>query len=59
MTLICDRCESHDLRITAQSYNGDDAFEGYECGNCGATGSLTHDSVTGTTLSGCLGSDRL
>jgi hypothetical protein len=58
MTLICDRCGSHDLRITAQSYNGDDAFEGYECGNCGATGSLTHDR-TGTTLLGCLGSDRL
>jgi hypothetical protein len=59
MTLICERCGSHDLRITAQSYNGDDAFEGYECGTCGATGSLTHDSLTGTTLDGCLGSDGL
>ena len=60
MTLICERCGSHDLRITAQSYNGDDAFEGYECGTCGATGSLTHDSLTDrTTLGGCLGSDGL
>jgi len=54
MTLVCERCGSHDLRITAQSYGEQSAFEGYECG---ATGSLTHDDVIGTTLDGCLESD--
>ena len=57
MTLVCERCGSYDLRITAQSYGDQSAFEGYECGACGATGSLTHDDVIGTTLDGCLGSD--
>ena len=56
MTLVCS-CGSYDLRITAQSYDGPRAFEGYKCGECGRTGSLIHDDVTGTTLSGCLGSD--
>ena len=41
MTLVCERCDSYDLRITAQSYDGPHAFEGYECGACGATGTLT------------------
>ena len=59
MTLICERCGSYDLHITAQSYDGDHAFEGYECGGCGATGSLTNDPTLGTSLDGCLGSDGL
>ena len=59
MTLVCETCGSYDLHITAQSYDGPRAFEGYECDGCGATGSLTHDDVTGTTLDGCLGSDGL
>lgn len=57
MTLVCERCGSYDLHITAQSYGDRSAFEGYECGACGATGSLTHDDVTGTMLDGYLGSD--
>lgn len=54
-TLSCARCgHGWGLVITRQSY-GDGAFEAYECEDCGATGSLTHDGVTNrTTLSGCL-----
>jgi hypothetical protein len=52
-TLACE-CGSLELAITAQSYHGDSAFEGYECETCGRTGTLDHDPVTGTTLSGCL-----
>jgi len=51
--LSCE-CGALELEITAQSYNGDSAFEAYECEVCGQTGTLTHDSITGTTLSGCL-----
>lgn len=54
-TLSCSRCGSGwGLVITNQSYDGDHAFEAYECEECGATGSLSHDPVGGTTLSGCL-----
>lgn len=56
MTLQC-QCGSYALSITSQSYGESGAFEAYECEHCGRTGSLTHDDVTGTTLSGCLGSD--
>jgi hypothetical protein len=56
MTLQCT-CGSYDLRITAQSYGEQSAFESYECGACGRTGTLTNDNVTGTTLSGCIGGD--
>lgn len=48
------KCGSHDLRITAQSYSGERTFEGYKCGVCSRTGTLTHDGITGTTLTGCL-----
>ena len=57
MTLVCE-CGSYALEITAQSYNGDRAYEGYRCEHCGRTGSLTHDPTFGTSLDGCLGSDR-
>jgi hypothetical protein len=56
MTLQC-QCGSYALSITSQSYGESSAFEAYECEHCGRTGSLTHDDVTGTTLSGCLGRD--
>ena len=59
MTLQCDECGSYALAITAQSYDGDHAFESYECEHCGASGSLTHDPTLGTTLDGCLGRDGL
>ena len=45
MTLQCDECGSYALAITAQSYDGDHAFESCECEHCGASGSL---SVTRT-----------
>jgi hypothetical protein len=56
MTLRCS-CGSYDIRITAQSYGDQSAFEGYECGTCGRTGSLTHTEYGSTTLDGCLESD--
>ena len=56
MTLRCT-CGSYDLRITAQSYGDGHAFEGYECGACGRTGTVTNDDVTGSTLSGCIRGD--
>ena len=51
--LTCS-CSSVALEITEQSYGEQSAFEGYKCETCGRTGSLTHDDVTGTTLTGCL-----
>lgn len=54
MTLSC-QCGSVALTITSQSYNGDSAYEAYECETCGRTGALDHDGTTGrTSLSGCL-----
>ncbi|EMA41450.1 hypothetical protein [Halococcus hamelinensis] len=53
-TLSCSRCgHGWGLTITTGSHNGDRAFEVYEC-ECGATGTLTHDEITGTALTGCL-----
>ena len=59
MTLRCTNCGSYALEITSQSYSDNgDAFEGYECENCTATGSLRHDaSLNRTTLSGAIESD--
>lgn len=56
MTLVCDGCRSYDFRIIAQSYDGDHAYEVYECG-CGRTGSLTNHPTLGTMLDGCVTSD--
>jgi hypothetical protein len=57
MTLICS-CGSHALKIVRQSYGEQSAFEVYECEACGDTGTLNHDDVTGTALTGCLTRDR-
>ncbi|HET7322746.1 MAG TPA: hypothetical protein VFJ06_00255 [Halococcus sp.] len=57
MTLICQACGSHALKITEQSYGEVTAFEAYECENCGDTGTLHHNDVGGTTLRGCLSQD--
>ena len=51
--LTCE-CGSVELAITAQSYGEQSAFESYKCETCGRTGTLTHDDITGTTLTGCL-----
>ena len=51
--LTCE-CGALELEITAQTYSGDHAFEAYKCEVCGRAGSLTHDDITGTTLTGCL-----
>ena len=51
--LTCE-CGALELEITFQSCSGDCAFEAYRCEICGRTGSLTHDEVTGATLSACL-----
>lgn len=56
MTLVCSKCGSRALEITAQSYHVDSAFEAYRCENCGATGSLSHDGYR-TTLGGSVESD--
>lgn len=58
MTLRCSECGCYDLTITDQSYGEASAFEAYECDNCGATGSLTHDDrPPRTTLSGSIERD--
>lgn len=58
MTLLCSNCGSYALEIEAQSYSDERAFEQFRCEDCGATGSLTHDSL-GTTLSGNIERDEL
>lgn len=56
MTLACTECDSRDLRITDQSYTKDSAVERYECGDCGATGTLRMTGHPGGTESRCTGS---
>lgn len=59
MTLHCSNCGSYTLEITEQSYSETSAFEAYECEDCGATGSLTHeDNPSRTTLNGDIESDE-
>lgn len=53
MTLQCS-CGALELVIISQSYGERSAFEAYKCEVCGRTGSLTHNEVGGTTLTGCL-----
>ena len=43
MTLRCGECGSYALAIISQSYGETSAFEAYECDDCGATGTLTHE----------------
>jgi hypothetical protein len=51
MILVCERCGSHDHRITAQSYSDAHAFGSYECGGCGATATtVDHDSHSETLV---------
>jgi hypothetical protein len=55
MTLQCSNCESTALEIISQSYGDSSAFEAYECKECGATGSLTHnDHPPRTRLDGAV-----
>ena len=57
MTLVCENCGSLALAITEQSYGVVTTFEAYECEECGDTGSLHHNDVTGTSFRGCLSRD--
>jgi hypothetical protein len=52
--LVCKACGSRALTTTEATHNPTSGREVYECEDCGETGTLSYDAVTGMELSGCL-----